>query len=391
MMKDNWWIEEHRLDDEQKDFVYNKDINSKNYWIRGFPGSGKSVLLAYTIKKIRKDKPNADIAVVVFTHSLIKMFKAAFVGMGQYADIMTFFDRRLVSCHYDYVLCDEVQDFVPTVLNTIRQNGTHIVAAGDENQSIFEEDPRYHQKTVQPHEITSLLNAEPFTLNVIHRLSRSIINLVQKFLPSIKIFASKRDMTKEDTEVRLCNADNYTDEARYILKIGEKAANVGKTVAVLFPTQDKALYFAQTTLEIKNKSRWNVCFNQYGRYDFGGLNNYLVQNGIKMQYVGNSYGDFSEDNGKITLMTYHSSKGLDFDTVFIPGLNKDLFITPGESLSKRVFMVAMTRSRGELYLTYSGTRSDYLESFLSDCHKINISEALADGKTTAGSSNIFGI
>lgn len=384
-----WWIPENKLDPGQMNFL-TKDVNAKNYWIKGFPGSGKSVLLAHTIKKIRKDKPKADIAVVVFTHSLIKMFKAAFAEMGQYADIMTFFDKRLCNCHYDYILCDEVQDFVPTVLNTIRQNGTHIIVAGDENQSIFEEDPRYHQKTVKPYEIPGLLNAEPYELTMIHRLTRSIIGLVQKFLPSLNIFASKRDMTKNDTQVRLCKGDSYTDEVRYIIRNAEKAINVGETVAVLFPTQDRALNFAQTALEIKNKKQWSVGFNQYGRYDFGSLNYYLSQNGLKIQYVGSSYGDFSEDCRKITLMTYHSSKGLDFDSVFIPGLNKDLFITPGESLSKRVFMVAMTRSRSELYLTYSGTRSSYLEDFLSDCNKININDTLDSNSTTSTSNNIFG-
>ncbi|MBR4625806.1 MAG: hypothetical protein IKO56_09760, partial [Alphaproteobacteria bacterium] len=158
-----------------------------------------------------------------------------------------------------------------------------------------------------------------------------------------------------------------------------------------FPTQDRALNFAQTALEIKNKNRWKISFNQWNKYDFGSLNYYLSQNGLKMQYVGSSYGDFSEDSRKITLMTYHSSKGLDFHSVFIPGLSKDLFITPGESLSKRVFMVAMTRSRSELYLTYSGTRSSYLEDFLSDCNKININDTLDSGSTTSASNNIFGI
>ena len=143
-----WWIPENKLDPGQKEFL-TKDVNSKNYWIKGFPGSGKSVLLAHTIKRIRTRKPDADIAVVVFTHSLIKMFKAAFAEMGQYADIMTYYDKRLSNCRYDYILCDEVQDFVPQVLNTVRRNGAHIIVAGDENQSIFDKDPRYCQKTVE--------------------------------------------------------------------------------------------------------------------------------------------------------------------------------------------------------------------------------------------------
>ena len=49
----SWIIPENKLDEQQRDFVENVDINQRNVWIKGFPGSGKSVLLAYTIKKIK--------------------------------------------------------------------------------------------------------------------------------------------------------------------------------------------------------------------------------------------------------------------------------------------------------------------------------------------------
>ena len=72
-----WLVPENMLDDQQRQFVENVDIDRQNVWIKGFPGSGKSVLLAYTMKKIKRRDANAKVAVVVFTHSLIAMFKAA--------------------------------------------------------------------------------------------------------------------------------------------------------------------------------------------------------------------------------------------------------------------------------------------------------------------------
>lgn len=48
-----WIIEENKLDAQQRDFLDNVDINRKNVWIKGFAGSGKSILLAYTAKKVR--------------------------------------------------------------------------------------------------------------------------------------------------------------------------------------------------------------------------------------------------------------------------------------------------------------------------------------------------
>ena len=46
-----WLVPENMLDDQQRQFIENVDIDRQNVWIKGFPGSGKSVLLAYTMKK----------------------------------------------------------------------------------------------------------------------------------------------------------------------------------------------------------------------------------------------------------------------------------------------------------------------------------------------------
>ena len=57
-------------------------------------------------------------------------------------------------------------------------------------------------------------------------------------------------------------------------------------------------------------------------------------------------------------MTMHASKGLEFDTVFLPDLND--VILPGrrcrtrdqEEEERRLFYVALTRARNELHLYY---------------------------------------
>ena len=90
-------------------------------------------------------------------------------------------------------------------------------------------------------------------------------------------------------------------------------------------------------------------------------------------------------------MTYHSSKGLDFDNVFIPGLNRNLFITYNSDLSRTLFMVAMTRSRNNLYLTYSGYKHDYLQKFSSDCKSIDIHANLNQQSTGFGGGMFGGI
>lgn len=65
----------------------------------------------------------------------------------------------------------------------------------------------------------------------------------------------------------------------------------------------------------------------------------------------------------IKLMTVHAAKGLEFDYVFITGLEQDLFPHAGmgdekrdDEEERRLFYVAVTRARHKLYLSYAQTR-----------------------------------
>ena len=90
--------------------------------------------------------------------------------------------------------------------------------------------------------------------------------------------------------------------------------------------------------------------------------------------------DNLKGGGGVKLMTVHASKGLEFDYVFIPGLEQDLFPHRGmgeekrdEEEERRLFYVALTRAREKLFLSCAesrmifGSRNPSLPSeFLSD-------------------------
>ena len=370
-----WIIPENKLDTQQRDFLDNVDIDRRNIWIKGFAGSGKSVLLVYTVKKIRSRSSHSRIMLIVFTKSLVEMFKAAFKELGLNIDIDTYYGFMKSGNHYDYILCDEVQDLTPRVISEMNSRCSHIIVAGDSNQSIYESDPQWHEATVSASEIGRLIHGDAFELGVIHRLSRSIIDAVQRFLPRMTIFSAKRDMTKSDTQIRLCEAPSEQQEVSYIIENATKAVNQGYTAAVLIPTQRKIVDFVNKALVSQGKSPWPATTNKWGKLDFGAMNRYLQSNGIKLQYVGNGYGQFSESDHRIILMTFHSAKGLDFDQVFIPFANSRMYISPNESIAKTLFMVAMTRCREDLYISYYGYPSDYLDAFKSNCSHIDIGSA----------------
>lgn len=74
--------------------------------------------------------------------------------------------------------------------------------------------------------------------------------------------------------------------------------------------------------------------------------------------------ELQKDHNAVKLMTVHASKGLEFEHVFISGLEEGLF--PHERLGevkedneeeRRLFYVAVTRARKKLYLTCAGMRT----------------------------------
>lgn len=388
-----WIIPREKLDTQQLEFLDNVDISRRNIWIKGFAGSGKSILLAYTAKRILTKSPYSKVILIVFTQSLVEMFKAAFKEMQLDVEVDTYFGFMKESSSYDYILCDEVQDLTPRVIREMNSRSSHIVVAGDSNQSIYECDPRWREATITPSEIGNLINGDPFELGIIHRLSRSIIDAVQRLLPRMNIFSAKRDMTKEDTQIRLCEATSEATEVSYIMEQGTKAVNHGYTTAILIPTAKRIINFVNQALNNAGKQEWTERTNRWGKVDYGSMNDHLRANGIKMQYVGNGYGSFSENDSRIVIMTFHSVKGLDFDNVFIPYANSSMFISSNESLAKTLFMVAMTRSRSNLYISYYGYPSDYLDAFRSNCSRIDISSittSVTNNNSSRAGDNIWG-
>lgn len=101
--------------------------------------------------------------------------------------------------------------------------------------------------------------------------------------------------------------------------------------------------------------------------------------------------DSSEDGSDhVQLMTIHSAKGLEFDTVFIVGLENQLFpssyVTPKTMPEeRRLFYVAITRAKKQLYMTYANERTMWgnmqttkRSSFLSEITPDSVTEVNND-------------
>tara|TARA_Y100000768_G_scaffold381195_1_gene359470 strand:- start:721 stop:2370 length:1650 start_codon:yes stop_codon:yes gene_type:complete len=101
-----------------------------------------------------------------------------------------------------------------------------------------------------------------------------------------------------------------------------------------------------------------------------GLDNFLQE----ISLMTDQDQEDKNDEEFISLMTIHMAKGLEFQVVFIVGVEEDLFpsqmmISSREDLEeeRRLFYVAITRAMKKLYITYSKTRYRY--GLLKDCEK----------------------
>lgn len=382
-----WLPGENDLVKEQTDFRNKVWTENGNVYISGFPGSGKSVCLLYAVKTIRDKKPDASILFVEFTHSLIKMIEAALKELGlTNVSVVTYDDfRRNYMGPYDFIICDEVQDVSQRLVELMKKRANRVIVGGDPNQSIYETLPN-NEPTIGPEELKGLLSPATTELTILHRLNKYIIKGINCFMPGMKILAEKSSMLKKHKPAYLWHCMDQTDEVKRIMDDAKTALNFGESVAILLPTHNKIENFVNLYLQAAGVPVFDFGQDrQYGKPNYGLLNNYLVHHGVKMQCITNGFGSLVTDSDKIILSTYHSSKGLDFDKVFMPFCNQGY----GTDDDPRLFMVAMSRSRKDLTLSYTTNMNRFLQTFFNNkevCQFIDFKD-LAKGPSIFNNSD----
>lgn len=110
----------------------------------------------------------------------------------------------------------------------------------------------------------------------------------------------------------------------------------------------------------------------------------------------NADNEKEEDKDKVTLMTIHASKGLEFPHVFIVGLEENLFpsqlsLTSRADLEeeRRLFYVAVTRAEKSLTLSYAASRYKFGTAQFNEPSRFltEIDDNLLEHQTTANPSS----
>ena len=380
-----WMININKLTPEQRFFFETEfDVtnrNKSNHWVQGPVGSGKTVVLVHTINKVFANNPNTNACIVVFTYALIDLLKTGLSDeLKSKIPIFTYPNFRNHYTSYDIIFVDEVQDISSDVLTLLRTRSNQLIIAGDSVQSIYDEG-------CSPYQISQLTDTKPYQLKTIHRLTNKIIQIASKYLEQPDLLLSAPRGRLANIDVVKYVAKNIDEEVRYVYSKAKEFAQQGYSTAILLPKHIEITNFLDAVCLLEGIEKWNWPPVRRGRNDntnaYNEFNYYTKERGVPIQYLGNKYGSLQSayDDNIINVMTYHSSKGLDFQAVFLPFLSINLEIWRSDPIrEKTLFFVALTRSRQSLFLSYSGFPHPFIEMIPEDLLMI-------DGRKDDSNSN----
>jgi superfamily I DNA/RNA helicase len=346
-----WMVDKRLLGPEQMEVLDAINRDSGKSWIRGFAGSGKSVVLVHSLIESLIRNPKLNVCVVVFTHALKNMLSSGLPDNLKHIPVMTYFDFKNRNQHYDIVFVDEIQDLEPEILSLIAALSDRVIVAGDEEQSIYE-------NRVSPVDIDRILSPRSFNLSFVYRLTERLRNIVSTILPGARIRAARMGRLTTEVNITLGNASNEFTEIEWVWKEALRRSRPGFPTAVLVPSQSRVMNFISAVCLMNKRAAPEFLLNRYNKPNYDLVNDELELGNLELRYLGGSYGDLDESETRrlVYILTYHSAKGLDFENVFLPYLSISQSIWRNDEMERRLFFVACTRCRVNLFITYSGLR-----------------------------------
>ena len=322
-MKKDWMILESELDSDQIK-VLMATLN-KSCIVSGCAGSGKSVLALIKAQRIQREL-GEDYQIIVFTRALCRYMNAGRQSLGLKQQFTYHHDwkKRKGRPSSNYVIVDEIQDFSEEEIREfIGATHSNFFFFGDTAQSIYD-----GIKTTLPVEdirmvIQEARGAKSFSLYRNYRLPKPVARVVQSVGVDLDAY---EEATYKSPETAIPRFINYNDEDAQISAIHRVIRDRElEDVAILLPRNDDVV-------------------RVYNKLTKLGLN-CEKKAGMAMDL------NFTTTNPKI--MTYHSAKGLQFEAVFLPFVER--YPAADTVSDRKKLYVAMTRTYRYLYVMYSGS------------------------------------
>jgi superfamily I DNA/RNA helicase len=246
------------------------------------------------------------------------------------------------------MIVDESQDFTSEEIQAIKKGAKiSTIFFGDSAQQLYPTKKRIIYKgeekiiekisTLSMSQIANLTQLPLRELIKNHRLPKTIARFAQ-LIPNTMDSLDQRCMTEGSTLPVVAKFSSMEQELNFIVK------------------------------KIKTEGLTDVGVLVYTNAEVQLVNDYFEKRGLSPEMKAGELIslDFNSDNPKI--LTYHSSKGLQFETVFIPNCNHTW-----EKVRSPLY-VAATRAIKNLYITYNDTLSPFISKIPTSLYKDGISK-----------------
>lgn len=336
MPKRDFYLKDSELDEYQIKVVQRR--SDKSFIVRGCAGSGKSILALWKVKQIQ-DEDRGSYYFILFTKTLKQYMQDGIDSIGLESDRVLYFQewkntRSAPSA--DYIIVDEAQDFSEDDLKLFQSKANNaLILYGDSAQQIYSF--RKSNPPISMEDIAYLTKFPDERLIFNHRLTKKIARFAESFL------------SEEDELEQRCRV-----EGTELPKI------------LYYPSLHSQF---DTIIEIiKNRQLEDVgiLFRTNAEVDYA--QRYFREHGLDVEWKSNETMDLDFTSTKPKLTTYHSSKGLQYEAVFIPNCDQEFDDT-------RPLYVAITRSYNMLFMMHSGLLSSVFEAIPVDQYETSLVKA----------------
>ncbi|MEH2914793.1 3'-5' exonuclease [Segatella copri] len=327
-------VDTKSMDDDQLDLI--GDNIGKSMIVAGCAGSGKSVIAMYKAQQILE--AGGDVILIAFTKSLNRYMSQ---GKANTLDKKFFYhwqwiDQGMPSA--DYIIVDEIQDFdKKEILQFIHAAKICFYFFGDTAQSIYK---AFGKMTMTIDQISQMTGVAVSRLYNNYRLPKPVAKITQDYLgldeknDKVRDFSESLYLSKENALPVIMSCESKQEQINKIISIINK--NKYRNVGILVADNEMVIEIMNsfTSSKFACEFKYNAGYNDSRNKDT--LN-------------------FKTEHPK--LMTYHSAKGLQFETVIIPFYNG-----ARNTDEKKALYVAMTRTYRNLYVLYDGKLQEPLKS-----------------------------
>jgi len=334
MAKRSFYINESEFDDYQLQVVRRRIDNS--FLVKGSAGSGKSILALWKVKQIQEEN-KGSFYFIVFTKTLKQYMEDGIKEIGLDNSKVVYhweWENKLGAPITDYIVVDEAQDFSEKDIDFFRlKSKKALIMYGDSAQQLYAF--RKDNLPISMEEIAVLtkFSMEPLVFN--YRLPKKIARLAE-YLES----------TGDELEER---CKNEGSELPKVLKYNNLYEQYDAIIEIINTRgYDDVGIFLQTNKAVEE------AYNYFNSKNFQ----------VEAKYNNSMDLDFSNSLPKLT--TYHSSKGLQFEAVFLANC-ENIYQN-----NQNALYVAITRTYQDLFIMHSGNLTHFFNDVLESLYETSL-------------------